>query len=359
MKDVIIVGAGISGLYLSKILEKNGINPVIFEMKKRRKIKCSGLISKNIKLFFRIKNNVVENKIRKAVIKVNESSFTLKKPYISFYVINRIKMEKEIENSLNIQVLKEHVNSIKIEKDYVKVLPKRIKSRLVVGADGANSTVARSIGVKKNCTLGIFGIVKKNDYSDEVNIYINKKINHDGFFWRIPRGEKVEYGMLSKKANFKILESFFKTKLEEKHAHIIPIQISRKLCTYRTILVGDAAGLNKPWSGGGVIYSMLSSLISSYVIKTCLENSNFNTSMYSKLIMKTIGRRIKISGIIKKMIDYTNNSTIKIILGILRILNPMFLDEDMLNTATKKLVKDLLNNSLYKNNTKLLYDRFW
>jgi len=81
-----------------------------------------------------------------------------------------------------------------------------------------------------------------------------------GFIWKIPRGKKTEYGIISNPKGAELLfEEFLKInnlKLERLNSAIIPqgliipVQPSITLC-------GDAAGLTKPWSGGGVVWDLI------------------------------------------------------------------------------------------------------
>ncbi len=140
----------------------------------------------------------------------------------------------------------------------------------------------------------MIAIIEERNNSDFVELWFDKDLIPDGFFWKIPRGESVEYGMLSMSAKFQDLEKFFRLKSYKKRAGLIPIGLQK---TYfpRTLLVGDAAGQVKPWSGGGVIYGLTCAGIASDVIKKAFEEKNFSEeflSQYETRWRKEIGKNI-------------------------------------------------------------------
>ena len=63
----------------------------------------------------------------------------------------------------------------------------------------------------------------------------------------------------------------------------------------RVLLVGDAAAMTKPWSGGGVIYSLTAAEIAASVIKQAKAASDFSEyflKKYELIWKRKIGRHI-------------------------------------------------------------------
>ncbi|MCX6760453.1 MAG: hypothetical protein NTW46_03895, partial [Candidatus Nealsonbacteria bacterium] len=81
-----------------------------------------------------------------------------------------------------------------------------------------------------------------------------------GFLWKIPRKDEVEYGII---ANPFTASWLFKDFIKKKNISINSIKskiIPQGLIipdNDRITLCGDAAGLTKPWSGGGVVWGLL------------------------------------------------------------------------------------------------------
>ena len=142
------------------------------------------------------------------------------------------------------------------------VLNKRIESfpegfDKIIGCDGAHSQMRKLLKIKdSNCRIGIQGFINKEDFSEFVEVWPTKK----GFIWKIPRGRKVEYGIIENSEKAKILFDRFlgerNIRLENFVSGFIP-QGFKIPFNNRITLCGDAAGLTKPWSGGGVIWGLI------------------------------------------------------------------------------------------------------
>ncbi len=89
----------------------------------------------------------------------------------------------------------------------------------------------------------------------------------------------------------------------------IPISVMRKLEGYRTILVGDAAGVAKPLSGGGIYTGLLSSHMASIAVSDALEKEEYTDSLksYRKMLFKKIGRELKIDGFVQNIFSRIND----------------------------------------------------
>jgi flavin-dependent dehydrogenase len=156
-----------------------------------------------------------------------------------------------------------------------------VMARAVIGCDGPGSVVRKHFRVRPRELLqGIIAIRNEKDSSDHVEIWLDRNIC-DGFLWRIPRGDSVEYGMLGGFVKFSQLEDFFKlTGPLEKRAGLIPIGPCKSYFD-RAILVGDSAGQTKPWSGGGVIYGMTCAGHAVKTLKKALDANDFSEEALS------------------------------------------------------------------------------
>lgn len=132
----------------------------------------------------------------------------------------------------------------------------------IIGCDGPNSSIGKIIcGKKSDLRLAIQGFLTKEGSADCVETWATER----GFIWKIPRGKDVEYGIIEnpKKAK-KIFEDFLKIKnieIENTKAALVPQGGLTILKNDKITLCGDAAGLTKPWSGGGVIWGLTAAQI--------------------------------------------------------------------------------------------------
>jgi len=246
---IAIVGAGINGLYLAWKLAKKGHRVTVFERKSKIGQKaCSGLFSERILDFFPESSNLIKNKINytlihfpKKTIKVNFS-----KP---FFVMSHAELDYLAAN------LAKRVGVNLFLNYNLKEIPQGFDR--VIGADGPISFIRKKLGLKNpKYRLGILGFTVRGLSS---NCYVETWVIKRGFIWRIPRGENVEYGILApiNEAKNK-LDKFLKENniiLKDIQAKLIPqgLILSKN---NKISLSGDATGLTKPWSGGGVIWQL-------------------------------------------------------------------------------------------------------
>lgn len=267
---VAIVGAGIVGTYLAWRLAKKGADVSVFEQKSEVGGKaCSGLISKRIWHFFPEEKSLALNEIKTADIQFPKRDVeVIFSPRM--LVLDRKRLEEyaaklakeagakifpglKVANVLHIKgkkpqlVLERNGKKAFLEFDYV------------IGCDGAQSAVRKSLRLREpRMRLGILchGKMKKNRAADSVEVFPT----NSGFNWIIPRGAgEAEYGTLEKPADAKSKFGRFCKRQKIKPEKIKSALIPEGLVlpdNGRVTLCGDAAGLTKSWSGGGVIWGL-------------------------------------------------------------------------------------------------------
>jgi len=321
---VAIVGAGISGLYLAWKLSENGHSVTIFEKKEKigqkekiGKEACSGLFSERILEFIPQSQKLIQNKIEYTLIHFPRRTLKIRfsKP---FFVITHFELDNLAASLAKAAGAKIILNS-NITRSVLATIQNEFER--IIGCDGANSIVRKNLGLPDpSYRLAIQGFIPKNDFSNYVETWPTK----NGFYWKIPRGKKIEYGIISDSKGAKLLledfleknnlhlekinpveefrQGFLKENLnsrsESKFLYgvnsalipqglIIPKNSSITLC-------GDAAGLTKPWSGGGVVWSLIAAkeLLKNFpdFIKYQKEMKKFFLPkiIFSKIITKVV-----------------------------------------------------------------------
>jgi geranylgeranyl reductase family protein len=316
MHDVIIIGAGPVGLYLAKKLEKRLRVLVIEEDRDIGKpVHCSGLVSKNLGRFVKPDKTWIEHEVRGAIIHApNGRELRLEKQDTA-YVISRKRFDKYLAKQVSSRILKgTRAEEISI-KNTVKVKTNKgvYESEVIVGCDGSNSMVARHFNARpKEILNGLIAITEEKSSGDFVEIWFDKRIT-DGFLWKIPRGYETEYGGMGKNLRFHTLKEFFGLRDFEKKAGRIPLGPPK---TYfnRCLLVGDAAAICKPWSGGGLVYGFTCAEIAAQVLKEANDFSEPFLKKYEQEWKKKIGNRIRAGMLARSMFKRMNNAQINLAL---------------------------------------------
>jgi len=281
-----IVGAGICGLYLAWKLSQKGYNVTVFEKKEKiGKQACSGLFSERILEFIPESKKLIQNQIDSVLIHFPRRTIRIKFSK-RFLVMSHFELDNLVANLAAASgakiILNHSVNS----------LPEGFGR--VIGCDGPNSVIRKSLGLGNPAfRLAIQGFIPvKEDNSDFVETWPVK----NGFIWKIPRGKETEYGAIGNSREVKIIfEDFLKKnnlQLDRMASAVVPqgLLISPDSSI---ALCGDAAGLAKPWSGGGVIWGLISSEI---LLK------NFPDFLkYQKELKRFFLPKIILSGIATKM----------------------------------------------------------
>jgi digeranylgeranylglycerophospholipid reductase len=245
---VAIVGAGVNGLYLAQKLSRMGEDVTVFEKKdKIGKEACSGLFSEKILDFIPESEKLVKNKIGSVLIRFPKK--TLKVSFLKkFFVMEHVELDRLAADLARKAGAKINLNSP------INYIPENFDR--VIGSDGAFSKV-RSFFTKKDfkMRIAIQGFLPQKDCSDFVETWPTK----NGFLWRIPRGENIEYGAIEKPGICQeVFEEFIKKnglRLENIKSAPVPYDFFIPK-NEKVTLCGDAAGLVKPWSGGGVIWGL-------------------------------------------------------------------------------------------------------
>jgi digeranylgeranylglycerophospholipid reductase len=334
--DVLVAGAGPVGLYLAGLLEKSGLKVRLLEEHGKIGLPnhCSGLVSRNLDLFVKPRGEWIEHEVSGAVFRVGLSSVRLEKSPTAAYVIDRSKFDAFLAEGLDVR-LGERVEGVSQGEEGVTLKTSKglYKADMLIGCDGANSMVAKHFHSRpRKSLMGVIAITREEDFSRSVEITIDKARAKDGFFWRIPRGKTTEYGMFSSKADFLELEKFFRhPKPLERRAGLIPMG-PRKTFFERTLLVGDAAGMSKPWSGGGLIYGLTAARIAARVVKEVFQERDFSEGFlarYESCWKKAFGRQIQAGMLGRKLFENMGDFEIRMVLKCARIFNPLLNGLDM------------------------------
>ena len=286
-----IVGCSINGGYLAYRLAREGYDVTVFERKTEIGNKpCSGLISERLWKFIPKNENLIENEIefvkihfpQKTVsVKFRQKMFANNRHDLDGYVS---KLAKEAGANILINA---PVENIDIKNAKIFSCGKEFQFDRIVGCDGSQSVVRKFLKLPEpKYRIGMYVYTAEKGSENFVDVWPTDS----GFFWKIPRTDHAEWGLIDDtKTSARVFMKFLdeqKIKKEKIYSTLIPegpiVSGSSKI-----VLCGDAAGLTKPWSGGGIIWGMTAA-------DNLVKNIS-NLELYNNFVEKFFGRKILLS----------------------------------------------------------------
>jgi geranylgeranyl reductase family protein len=319
--DIIIVGAGPAGCKVGELTAKKGLNVLILEEHPEIGIPvhCSGLVSHRIFKLSKVSRKVIVNRVRKAKFYCSNNCMELKSKK-NVYVINREKFDKELAKKAESSGAEIITRTTFLDYKRDKILKVKTdkgnyKTKLLVGADGPNSTVAKTARLRlpDNKLVGVQATLKSDYNTDAVELWFDHKISPEFFGWIIPENENfARVGLATKKNVAKCLDNFFLKRFNRKieckkiMAGVIRYGLIENSVSNNVLLVGDAASQLKPFSGGGIIYGLISAEIAAQAcVKSLKEekyDGNFLKENYDDLWKRKLAWPIKKGLIMSKII---------------------------------------------------------
>jgi len=240
------------------------------------------------------------------------------KPYIIERALFDNELLMECKSHENIHVLEDTlINDCIITDNDVTVTTTKgkFKSKMIVGADGVNSIIAKTINPNKgkqtlfgSSIKAYYSNVKDLEYQDTIEIHFLKDLI-PGYFWIFPMYNNtynVGIGMnnkIMKKRGVKLIDVFndiinnnplFKERFKDANleggikAYRIPVYSRyKKIYGNRVLLVGDSANIVDPLTGEGIGNALRTGRFAGDHVKKCFAandfSKDFNKSYYKRI----------------------------------------------------------------------------
>ncbi|MFB6170453.1 MAG: geranylgeranyl reductase family protein [Haloarculaceae archaeon] len=277
MRDFIVVGAGPAGSRFARRAAERGRDVLVFEQGEiGDPLACSGHVSLDVWEYVpdRARDDLFQNAIRGARFHLDGPGsraypFYREEPISN--AIDRVGLDRtlaraaadagaEVRDAHTVTGVTESVDGVEVTVSGPDGVATHA-ARMVVGADGPRSRVRSELGIPEPDEFlhGVLGFDETPDDEDFVDVHLTVP----GFFaWRIPRGDAgVEYGVAAAPGSgvrdrFETLLEGYGVSVGERCSGAIPIGPPRRVTGARSLLLGDAAGQTKPFTGGGILYGM-------------------------------------------------------------------------------------------------------
>lgn len=310
-----IIGAGPCGSHTAYLLAKAGLEVSVFEEHKSigEPMQCTGIVTPALEKIIELKKNFVVNTINKTRIYAPNNSFVdieLKRNII----LDRKKFDAHLAKEAKKQGAKFFLNHKFIsfkKRDGKTVIEvknnktgnfKKFKTRVLIGADGPVSSVAKAAGMfgERKFFVGLQNVMEENN-DNIVEFYPLKQ----GIGWVVPESKnRVRAGMAVRENIRNSYASFmekrfgkdYMKKVKSQQAGLVP-EYNPKLITQKQniFIVGDAATQVKATTLGGLVPGLIAS---QELVKSIIKYDN-----YERNWKKAIGKELWLHLKIRKMLD--------------------------------------------------------
>ncbi len=348
--DVAVVGAGPAGSRTARNIAARGFRVRLLEEHRRIGVPshCSGLISPRTLTEAEIGEEAIIHRITGAYIhSAGGIELALGGDRVRAVAIDRVRWDEtlcEQAEAAGAELLRARLVGAERLDGGLRLHAQRdgrdlsFTTRLVVGADGAHSRVARSLGLpgpkEKVYCLGMEGRLR-TPREDFVHVFVGRELAPGWFGWIIPVGGdqvRVGIGCYGSERPIRCYR-----RLEESFPHLfqniepcrwyggtIPLEFAPRTYADNALLVGDAAGQVKPFSGGGIYTSLVAARHASTVALAALESDDLSAAFlarYQRRWKGEIGRELTRSFHIRRFGLALGDSEVDRIVAALRSRN--------------------------------------
>lgn len=356
--DVTIIGAGVAGLYLSRLLDEKGIDYLTLDSKTKINNYGSRIINKETFKKLRIDEDSVLYRIKDinfyspSEIKIG-TSFNFERGYS----VNLHDIEKRTFESIsdNKRVhFGEPVIYVDISSGTVITKKCVVNSKIIVIATGALQNLFRSIlGVSE--PKNVFCFANEIRASDFTTTVLDNELSKGFYGWVIPSDDKrIEIGFGTENLEFlrlrgasKILQSmpyikkYSKFQVLKTLSGFIPVTTIDQKSGSNWAIIGDAAG-GEPLLGSSIHKSIDEAVLLSDLIERTLSGGDTSLSQYNLVWEKTIGQDIQKQAKLREVLYSSSNQEID---RAFTRINPNKLDSDgLINGVFANLLQELMSS---------------
>lgn len=339
MRDVIVIGGGPGGLYAAARLARAGFDVALFEEHATtgQPVHCTGVLAAEAFDEFGLSRDSILNPLSTArFFAPSGQSISYTTPTTEALVVDRAVFDQRLYDmavaaGAHLR-LDARVTAVDAGPDGVTVEAggERHTSRVCILACGANYSLHRRLGLGmpaaylRSAQLEV-PVARHGD----VEVHFGNDVAPRGFAWVVPvqrpHGLFARVGLMCESdaaGHFRRFAARVHDTWDMASApgpdtaprqKMLPLAPIDRTFSDRVLAVGDAAGIVKATTGGGIYYSLVSATLAADVLAPALRNDTLDAGFlerYQKLWQRQLGEELKAQFTLRELAEQMDDDAI-------------------------------------------------
>jgi geranylgeranyl reductase family protein len=348
VRDAVVIGGGPAGSIAAATLAERGFDVALVEehLEIGSPVHCTGLLGNDAFDEFDLPRDLVLGRATSARFwGAAGQSVLVRSDRIHASVVDRAALDRTLAARAEARGVTVHrgyrAERMAVERDRVRVEgpggTAPIEARAVVLACGANYRFHKQLG------LGVPSVFLQSAQLEtpfpevpDIEVQFGREIAPAGFAWLVPLQRngafRARIGLMSQTRSRERFAGFVSALcaragadpagLPAPRLKMLPLGPIRRTYGDRVLAVGDAAGLVKPTTGGGIYYGLLSGAVAGGVLADALGRDRLHASAlqrYEKLWRRRLGQEIRAGLAFRRIAARLNDESIDALIELSRV----------------------------------------